>query len=1249
LAVCGIQNDSTQAGEARIVSALRSEILHFIARAAQITLFLIFPSFPVLGLDPNKQITQYLIESWGEKQGIPQNTIHSIVQTRDGYLWIGTEGGGLTRHKAGVFTTWTVNEGLPDNFVISILEGPDNSLWIATAGGLSKFQNNKFTTYRKKDGLISDRTFCLLIDHQGDLWIGSPGGLNRLRNGKFDTFTAKDGLSNERIYTILEDHDRNIWIGTAGGGLNQFRNGKFTAFTTKDGLGDNHIFALHEDQQRNLWIGTLGGGLNRYRDGKFSLLTTKQGLASDYIYAITEDSEQSLWLATGTAGLNQLRDGKVTFFSTNEGFVSEQVFDIFQDSRGTIWAGTDGALHRFVDGRFVPFTENGSELRTTVYDIYGDKKQNLWIACRDKFKVYRNGQFQDVPIDMTRLGNSIPHLLVDQNEILWVGSRNGLYQMKNGVVSTITTKEGISSNYVNSLFNDDNGILWIGTSLGLDQMQNGKLTHTKLLNGNISSLLKDKLGNFWIAAYGKGLHLLRDGKFYGFTTKDGLFNDKIEILLEDDHQRLWIGSSGGIFWISKKELLDFAEQKIQRFTSVTFGTEDGLLSKDTYAGGCKTRDGKLWFGTSRGAVLIDPARIPQNKVLPGVIIEDVLVDDHKIPTGDYLDRELTLAPGNSILEFRYTGTSLRIPDRVRFRIKLEGSDTDWTHAETRRFAHYRNLPSGRYRFHVIASNDDGVWSKPAVVSFYLKPYFYQTTWFLALCIMAFAASGYAAYRIRIWSLKKRELELIRTVEEQTLELRRANEKLREAQERIAWLVQSGPQALENVSVWSKLVAEELAVTLTAKELSVWTVEDNHLKPLVPGTAPPPSLQEVRSLPANIVARNKEMLFPVRGMTGDTYGVLVVSGTRAAWDETQMRLLAGFSHQLGGALEMLRMRDQLARSEEKRMAIKQDMKEQGLVTVQICSSCDRCYADSVTHCEEDGSLLESPYLYPHKIADRYRLIRYLGKGASGTVFEAIDEMLDRSASVKIIASEFTSDPIMKMRVKREAQLIAQIRHPGVVTIYDFGKLADGSSYFVMELLKGRDLQKMLRQQGAGTPKQVSTVLHQVGDALRTTHSLGIIHRDLKPANLFIVPSGSDFQTKVLDFGLAKSVNEDSSLTLSGIVMGTPAYMSPEQVRGEPMDARSDLFSLAVVAYELLTARRVFHADSVPELFTKVLMETPAPLGSKLEGIPAELDDLFLQALQKDSQKRPQSLEVWIAQVVAQLEKISSTNPGWTITL
>ena len=251
------------------------------------------------------------------------------------------------------------------------------------------------------------------------------------------------------------------------------------------------------------------------------------------------------------------------------------------------------------------------------------------------------------------------------------------------------------------------------------------------------------------------------------------------------------------------------------------------------------------------------------------------------------------------------------------------------------------------------------------------------------------------------------------------------------------------------------------------------------------------------------------------------------------------------------------------------------------------------------------------------------------------------------ALKIIKAEHLHQPAMRFRLEREARAIARIHHPGVVALYDSGEVEDGSAFLVMELLAGCDLASVVESSGPGTPGQVASLLRQTGSALLAAHRAGVIHRDVKPGNLFLIPAERDaFQVKVLDFGLARTARVDTRVTVSGIVAGTPAYMPPEQLRGEESDDRSDLYSLAAVAFEALSGRPAVTASTqLGTAAVEVLTVVPPLLSSVVPGVPAALDAAFAAALAKKPADRPPSLEAWVAEVARGLDGMR-VPPAWT---
>ena len=384
---------------------------------------------------------------------------------------------------------------------------------------------------------------------------------------------------------------------------------------------------------------------------------------------------------------------------------------------------------------------------------------------------------------------------------------------------------------------------------------------------------------------------------------------------------------------------------------------------------------------------------------------------------------------------------------------------------------------------------------------------------------------------------------------------------------------------------------------------------------------------------------------VRGPRGDLLGALVADG-KEEWDGVERGLLLGFAHQLGGALELQRMKEQLAAARQR--SARQPGTTQTLEILYVCPACGRCFGPSVRQCEADGTPLTEPRGLPFRVLDRYELKRVLGEGGMGTVFEAHDEKLDRVVAVKVVKPEHFQNETVRRRFVLEARAIAAIRHPNVVDLFDSGDLGDGSMFLVMERLRGQDLADLARLSGCGTPAQVASLLRQGAAALGAAHRQGIVHRDIKPENVFLCPEGNGFRVRLLDFGLAKQVDRDRKLTQSGLIVGTPAWMPPEQISGSEVDERTDVYSFAAVCYQALVGRGVTVEADLDRVFVDVVRNLPPPVSALLPGAPAAVDEAFRAALAKSPESRPRDVEAWAGALADALEGLPPSGPGWVFS-
>jgi signal transduction histidine kinase/ligand-binding sensor domain-containing protein/CheY-like chemotaxis protein len=817
----------------------------------------------VYALDPQKKITRYKVDIWGIQQGLPQNSVYSIIQSRDGYLWLatdggavcfdgvhfhvfdksnvdqlvtnsiyavcedrdgniwfGTNGGGLVffNPKNGNFTGFTKKHGLASDEIMIIYEDPGGELWIGTYNGLNHINHSNdpfiFTTYNTGSGLSHNAISCLCKDREGILWIGTDGGgVTCCKDGTFTPCFSEEIGPNERIGAIYVDGKGNLWIGTHHGlFLLSAKSGKITTYTTKDGLSGDRIDSIYEDRAGNLWFGTYGCGLNRLSplDGTFSAYTTGEGLSNDIIWDIYEDREGSLWLGTNSGGLNRLKDVKFTTYTTRDGLLNSIMWTVYEDRQGNLWFGTNGGgLSRLnpKNEKITNYTGKDGLSNDMVWSICEDTAGNLWIGtdggglnCLDA----KNGKFTTFTTKDGLAENKINAVYEDRKGNLWIGTYGGglnrlkhpasaLTNTKAGKSVAFTKKQDFPYDYIQIIFEDREGRLWFGTDNGglirIDRPDSAGETITTfttsegLSNNIVNYIYEDAAGNFWIGTSGGGLNRLDPtrGTFTPIACKDGLFDDIIYAILEDDNGNFWMSGYKGISRVSRQELIDFCDGKRSRVGSVSYNEDDGLPSRECRGGcqppGCKTRDGKLWFPTIKGIVVVEPNNIKSNQLAPPVVIESIRVDDQKI-TALYTanKNEIVICPDYERFQIQYTGLSFLVPQRVRFRYQLEGYNKHWIDNGTMRTAYFSKIPPGHYVFRVIACNNDGFWNETgASIPIFVKPYFYQTWWFYLLGGLGVIFLVFVGYRYRVRRLRKRKQELEMLVNQRTAELQRERE------------------------------------------------------------------------------------------------------------------------------------------------------------------------------------------------------------------------------------------------------------------------------------------------------------------------------------------------------------------------------------------------------------------------------------------------------------------------------------------
>jgi signal transduction histidine kinase/ligand-binding sensor domain-containing protein len=779
------------------------------------------------GLDPAKAITQYVRQTWQSRSGLPHNTVMAIIQTADGYVWLGTEeglarfdgdhftvfdkrntaelrndcvlsllvdhkgdlwigtrGGGLTRYSHGRFQAFTSPHGLPSESIQALYEDARGTLWIGTAGGgLAQYLNGSFHTFTTADGLADNTIFSIAGDGHDALWIGTHNGLSKLSGRRFTTYRVADGLGSNYVRTTYVDRKGTVWVGTDDRGLASLGPHGFTRWTTQNGSTSNTVLSLYEDRSHTLWIGMLGGGLSRLVDGKLTTLKGTADFGGEGIHSIFEDREGNLWFGTLAGGATCLRDGPVTTISKEEGLVSDYILPVYQDKEGNVWIGSHDGLERLSDGHFTLYTRKQGLPDNLVLSVTQDGEGNIWAGTRRGVAVLKNGRFLPVGADKGLSTGFVMSMYTDRDGDLWVGTRNGLSHFNGKRFITYTTKDGLSNNFVRSIFESPDKTFWIGTDGGgLDRFKDGRFEtypeHDALSNRVVWSIDGDAEGTIWLGTDGGGLCRLHNGKFARYGRQQGLPDDMFVRTLDDGRGKLWLSSNKGIFSVEKKQFDDFDAGRIDKIAATTYGARDGMKNRECNGGfqpaGWRAKDGKLWFPTIAGVSILDPARIAPRPIPLNVILESVVVDNKEWTP----DRAFAVPPGAGKLSFRFTAPSFIAPEKIQFRYRLDGFDKDWSQPESHRSAYYTNIPPGEYKFRILASADGRTWTPSgAEVSFVLRPHYYQTKTFSVLVALVLFGIVIGLHRARVRQLREREMKLVHLVDERTAELRQSRDQL----------------------------------------------------------------------------------------------------------------------------------------------------------------------------------------------------------------------------------------------------------------------------------------------------------------------------------------------------------------------------------------------------------------------------------------------------------------------------------------
>jgi signal transduction histidine kinase/ligand-binding sensor domain-containing protein len=843
---------------------------------------------------------QFTIAQWRSDTISPQNAVITaviaITQTRDGYLWLGTPDG-LLRFDGVRFTTFNegntpglksgsvvklfedsrtnlwigtdtgevllvkdgkvqevgIGRGTREGRLTSISEDPSGAVWLYTADGyLGQYVDGKLESWQVTANYNSNRR-SMVVDTSGTLWIGTDFILHRLRpNPK-----SSPGDVPAIAYTSLRVAQLDFLLASPRGGYWRFANGRIQKWRDA-GLVEGYdwpypwntnstpIRAACEDQQGNLVVGTGGEGIFWFDpQGKHVQFTSTTSLSSDTILSLCMDRQGDLWVGTDGQGLIRVRRKVFEVLEESRGLT---VQSICNDGHDGLWIGYFGQhIDHWMNGKLEQFRSAQGLRNLGVKSVFLDLDQRLWVGTQlGGLLQFQNGGFTNAPGSESLEGNyEISALYQDCDKKLWAGTQSGLARWDGQKWSFVT--HGPSVNVVRAILQDHARNLWVGTQgAGLEQIRERKTLSYGKTNGlpseNISCLFEDKDGVLW-AGTPVGLTRLSGGSWISYAGHFSGMSGNVSYLIDDDQGYLWMGSSVGLMRARKADLAEFAAGKLESVPVRSFGQPDGLptrvCSQGSQPAACRTSDGRLWFPTISGVVLVDPRQLRSNTNPPPVIIESIRVDN-RLQGPDALrapvPRAVVIPAAKESLDIYYTSINLPAPDLSLFKYRLTGHENGWTPVESqRRYAHFTKLPHGHYTFEVKACNEDGLWNEtPATVAITVLPPFWQTWWFISvtsLCLL-----GLIVGSVHYVSTQKLQRQLAALRQQELLEKERAriardlHDQLGANLTQVALLgemAETDKDLPGEVEAHAKQISQTARETTRALDEIVWTVNPSN--------------------------------------------------------------------------------------------------------------------------------------------------------------------------------------------------------------------------------------------------------------------------------------------------------------------------------------------------------------------------------------------------------------------------------------
>lgn len=716
---------------------------------------------------------------YGKAEGLSSNTVTCMLPDKSGCMWIGTEDG-LNSFDGANFTQY--QEAFSGKKFYWIIQDKHSNIWFGTSSGLIKHDGNKFLQYSVKEGLPADNVTAVLEDKHSNLWFGTSHGVVKFDGAYFTNYSKKDGLPDHGISSLLEDEMGNIWIGTQQG-IIKFDGKNFTQYTEKEGLSTNLVWTMGQDRNSNIWIGTSFGGMNKFDGKSFTHYNLAEGVSNNKIRAILEDSNGNIWFGTDGGGINKLNDAGFSYLSQNEVLANNRVRPIIKDKIGNIWFGTEGGgIGKYDAENFAGFSENFSYFHETGNANFSgqralmqDATGSIWIGATIGNIICFKGQiFTTFLPENKNWGNTIYDIKQDRQGNIWFAKKlDGISKFDGKYFTNYTEMEGLPCQKIFAIHEDKKGNLWFGTEGGgLSKYDGTRLINYTEKEGlfakRVTSILEDKKGNLLLGTLGSGVCRFDGKSFTYYTSKEGLSNNYVWSLIEDSAGHIWAGTDKGLNRLIHRN---------NRYFIYNYGLQDGLKALDfNLHSACIDNNNRIWWGTGKNILIKDMNRpFKQNHVravmLNYVEINDRFYDYKNLPDNfrkkisfsnvtafSNCPNDLSVSYDQDHFTFHFSAIDWSAPDKIKYSYRIIGLDDNWSRPADEPVADYRNLSYGKYQFQVKAIGQSQVWTEPYTYNFTIRPAWWQTWWFKTCVILVILAMLFFIGRfIYFYQLRKQQI------------------------------------------------------------------------------------------------------------------------------------------------------------------------------------------------------------------------------------------------------------------------------------------------------------------------------------------------------------------------------------------------------------------------------------------------------------------------------------------------------------